>query len=105
MKDIISRENLLLVLGSLSNPVRLRIISALHAEKNYVSQLARELEISRPLLYLHLQKLEEAELIQSSMEISDTGKALKYYALKPFHLEVNGQLIYDLISVESKGEE
>jgi predicted ArsR family transcriptional regulator len=39
----------------------LRIVAALTKDgRNYVSQLARELGISRPLLHLHLQKLEEA---------------------------------------------
>ncbi len=46
---------------TLSNRTRLRIIAALSEKKEkkkYTSELARELEISRPLLYLHLQKLE-----------------------------------------------
>ena len=82
-------DELLLVLEALSNPHRLRIIRILSEGKQYVSQLARELGISRPLLYLHLQKLEEANLVSSSMEISESGKALKFYLLNPIKLFTN----------------
>jgi DNA-binding transcriptional ArsR family regulator len=76
MKDILNSDELLALLGALSNPYRLKIIAILHHEKQYVSQLARELGISRPLLYLHLQKLEDALLINGYHEISDKGKAI-----------------------------
>ena len=49
------------MLAALASPHRLRIIAALKTDgRNYVSQLAREVGIRRPLLPLHLQKLEEA---------------------------------------------
>ena len=58
-----------LMLAALANPHRLRIVAALTADgRNYVSQLAREVGISRPLLHLHLQKLEEAGLVTSKLE-------------------------------------
>lgn len=91
-----SGDELLLVLEALSNPHRLKIISVLSEGKQYVSQLARELGISRPLLYLHLQKLEEANLVSSYLEISDSGKAVKYYMLNPFRFDINEQLIHTL---------
>ncbi len=86
-------DELLLVLEALSNPHRLKIISVLSDEKQYVSQLARELGISRPLLYLHLQKLEEANLVSSVMEISESGKAMKFYSLNSFHFVLDEKLI------------
>lgn len=89
-------DMLLLVLDALSHPQRLKIISVLSEGKQYVSQLARELGISRPLLYLHLQKLEEANLVSSEMEILESGKAVKYYMLKPFQFEINSQVIHSL---------
>ena len=52
------------MLAALSNPHRLRIVAALQSGgRNYVSQLAREMGISRPLLHLHLQKLQDAGLV------------------------------------------
>lgn len=86
-------DELLLVLEALSNPHRLKIISVLSDGKQYVSQLARELGISRPLLYLHLQKLEEANLVSSVMEISESGKAMKFYMLNSFHFVLDEKLI------------
>ncbi len=53
-----------------------------------MSQLARELELSRPLLHLHLQKLEAAGLVVGSLELSEDGKAMKYFDLVPFALEL-----------------
>jgi len=54
----ISGDRLLATLAALANPHRLRIVAALSANgRNYVSRLAREVGISRPLLHLHLHKL------------------------------------------------
>ena len=101
MKDINNGDEFLLFLEALSNPHRLRIISILSKGRQYVSQLARELSISRPLLYLHLQKLEEAKIVTSDMELLESGKAAKYYTLNPFDVRINEQLIADLISTLS----
>jgi ArsR family transcriptional regulator len=52
---------------ALSNRHRLRIIAALSEKKEkkkYTFELTRELEISRPLLYLHLRKLEEVGILK-----------------------------------------
>ncbi len=76
---------MLAMLSSLANPHRLRIVAMLATGgRNYVSQLARELGISRPLLHLHLQKLEHAGLVTSQMELSHDGKALNYFEVNPF---------------------
>ena len=81
----ISGDHLLAVVAALAHPHRLRIIAALaNGGRNYVSQLAREIGISRPLLHLHLQKLEQAGLISSRFEISEDGKALNYYEVTDF---------------------
>jgi predicted transcriptional regulator len=81
-------DELLRVLATLANPHRLRVVAALTAERNYVSQLARELGISRALLQVHLRKLEAAGLVAASIEVSEDGKAMKYYEVTPFALEL-----------------
>jgi DNA-binding transcriptional ArsR family regulator len=82
-------DQLLAMLAALANPHRMRIIAALASGgRNYVSQLARELGISRPLLHLHLQKLEEAGLVNSRLELSEDGKALNYFEARNFNLEL-----------------
>ena len=85
----ITGDQLLAMLAALANPHRLRIIAALTAGgRNYVSRLAREIGISRPLLHLHLQKLEEAGLVTSKLELSSDGKALNYFEVTDFGAEL-----------------
>ncbi|MEI9932045.1 MAG: winged helix-turn-helix domain-containing protein [Rhizomicrobium sp.] len=82
-------DQLLAALSALANPHRLRIVAALTKDgRNYVSQLARDVGISRPLLHLHLQKLEEAGLVTSKLELSGDGKALKYFEVATFDFEL-----------------
>ncbi|HEX5687121.1 MAG TPA: helix-turn-helix domain-containing protein [Ideonella sp.] len=77
------------MLAALANPHRLRIVAALDSGgRNYVSQLARELDISRPLLHLHLQKLQDAGLVSSQLELSQDGKALNYFEVTRFAVEL-----------------
>jgi len=90
----ISGDRLLAVLAALASPQRLRIVAALKSNgRNYVSQLAREVGISRPLLHLHLQKLEEAGLVTSKLELSSDGKALNYFEVAEFDIELTPQAI------------
>jgi predicted transcriptional regulator len=77
-------DELLRVLATLANPHRLRVVAALAHERNYVSQLARELGISRALLQVHLRKLEAAGLVSADIEVSADGKAMKFYEVTPF---------------------
>ena len=106
MEHLNSGDQLLLVLEAFSNPYRLKIISILSMERQYVSQLARELGISRPLLYLHLAKLEQAGLVSGHSEIGPDGKAMKYFELAPFAIELSPTLIHSLIdSLSTKKKE
>jgi len=86
-------DDLLRVLATLANPHRLRIVAVLAAERNYVSQLARELDISRALLQVHLRKLQAAGLVSSDIEVSQDGKAMKFYEVTPFALQLTPETI------------
>ena len=87
-------DRLLSELGALASAHRLRILAALHENgRNYVSRLARELEMSRTLLHLHLQKLEEAGLVTSQLELSDDGKALNYFEVTDFRIRLDPSAI------------
>ena len=82
-------DALLAVLAALANPHRLRVVAALAGgRRSYISRLAREIGISRPLLHLHLQRLQEAGLVTSRLELSDDGKALHWFELVDFRLEL-----------------
>lgn len=89
-------EDYINVFDALSHPVRIRIIGILAEGRQYVSELARLVNISRPLLYMHLKKLETARLVTSTMEISESGKAMKYYTLEQFELLITKDLLTGL---------
>ncbi|MYM81222.1 helix-turn-helix domain-containing protein [Duganella sp. FT50W] len=92
-------DQLLAALAALSNPHRLRVVAALSSGgRNYVSQLARELNISRPLLHLHLQKLQDAGLVTSQLELSADGKALNYFEAAPFAIDLTPAIIADAVA-------
>jgi predicted transcriptional regulator len=91
--DELTGDDLLQVLATLANPHRLRVVAALAAERNYVSQLARELGISRALLQVHLRKLQAAGLVSADIEVSQDGKAMKFYEVTPFALRLTPKTI------------
>lgn len=85
----ISGDELLGLLGALANPHRLRIVAALQEGTTYVSQLARDLGISRPLLHMHLQRLEAAGLVAGHLEVSEDGKAMRFVEVTDFLVTVD----------------
>jgi predicted transcriptional regulator len=89
----LSGQGLLEALSALANPHRLQIIAALMNETNYVSQLAREIGISRPLLIMHLKKLEDAGLVKSRLELSGDGKAMRYYEVIKFDIHLTPEFV------------
>jgi DNA-binding transcriptional ArsR family regulator len=88
-----TEAELLAVLTAAANPIRLRIVAELSDGRVHVSELARRLGISRPLLYMHLDRLEKAGLIDGQLELSEDGKAMKYFALAPFDIRLNAEEI------------
>ena len=86
-------DEMLRMLSALANPHRLRIIAVLSSGRQYVSQLAREIGLSRPLVHMHLQRLESAGLIEGKLELSDEGKAMKYFEVTPFALHLTPELM------------
>jgi DNA-binding transcriptional ArsR family regulator len=92
-QDELDGDRLVELLTALASPHRLRVLAALSGGRAYVSQLARDLGISRALLQVHLKKLEKAGLVTAHLELSDDGKALKYYAAAPFSLHLTPAVV------------
>ncbi len=91
-------DRLLAVLGALANAHRMRIVASLQSSgRNYVSQLARDVGLSRPLLHLHLQKLQEAGLVRSQLELSPGSKALNYFEVTEFSYEISPSVIAEAV--------
>jgi DNA-binding transcriptional ArsR family regulator len=103
MEDIarepaLTSEELLTMLTAVANAQRLRVIAALAGGRVHVSELARRLEMSRPLLYMHLDRLEKAGIVTGQLELSQDGKAMKYFELAPFELRVDAQTIVSALA-------
>jgi DNA-binding transcriptional ArsR family regulator len=92
-----SIEELLALLTAMAHTQRLRVIAALADGRVYVSELARRLDMSRPLLYLHLERLEKAGLVVGSLELSEDGTPLKYWELSPFVLHLDANTIREAV--------
>ncbi len=90
------------MLAAIGHPQRLRIIAELAGGRVHVSELARRLGLSRPLLYMHLDRLERAGMVVGNLELAEDGKAMKYFELAPFELRVTVQ---DIVAAVRADEE
>ncbi|MBF8186682.1 winged helix-turn-helix transcriptional regulator [Nonomuraea sp. K274] len=88
-------DDLVEMLAALANPLRLRIVATLAGGRDYVSHLAREIGVSRPLLHMHLRRLEAAGLIAGTLELSEDGKAMRYYEVTDFSLHLNASALVE----------
>jgi predicted transcriptional regulator len=107
LTNLPSGDRLLQMLSALANPQRLRILAALNERQAYVSELARELNMSRPLMHMHLQRLETAGLIEGRHEVSAEGKALRYYKVADFHDQLTPKRISEAVktlTIEHEGD-
>ena len=86
-------DELVEMLAALSNPIRLRIVAKLAGGRDYVSHLAREIGVSRPLCHMHLQRLEAAGLIAGNLELSEDGKAMRFYQVADFDLHLTASTL------------
>ncbi|GIH08070.1 hypothetical protein Rhe02_61370 [Rhizocola hellebori] len=92
-------DELVEMLAALANPLRLRIVAQLAVVgRDYVSHLAREIGISRPLLHMHLQRLEAAGLIVGSLELSEDGKAMKFFEVADFDLHLSAATLAEAVA-------
>ncbi len=90
-----SGDDLIRVFATLANPHRVRVVAALVERRGYVSELARRLGISRPLLQVHLRKLQAAGLVSATLELSEDGKAMKFYEVTPFAYTITPRAVAD----------
>jgi ArsR family transcriptional regulator len=81
------------MMAALSNPARIQILAKLAGGRDYVSRLAREIGISRPLLHMHLQRLESAGLVAGTLEVSEAGKAMRFYEVTTFDVRLTPEAI------------
>jgi len=74
---------------AISHPLRLKLLYMLSEREWYVYELAKELNISRQVLYLHLKRLEKADFVESDLRLEDNDmRAKKFFKLKGFEVEL-----------------
>jgi DNA-binding transcriptional ArsR family regulator len=96
-----SGDELARVLAALAHPHRLRIVATLAAGSVHVSALARAVGLSRPLVHMHLRRLEAAGLVTGRLELSEDGKALKFFEVTPFAIRLTPELVVEAASTLS----
>ncbi|AEC51472.1 hypothetical protein PNA2_0556 [Pyrococcus sp. NA2] len=95
-----SIDELVKIGEALGNPVRVKILKMLCEKEWYVYELAKELGISRQLLYLHLKKLEKAGLVESELRLEPGDpRAKKYYKAKKFKIVITNETLKNLKEV------
>jgi DNA-binding transcriptional ArsR family regulator len=98
-------DKLVQALAALSNPHRVRILAALSAGRIHVSRLAREVQLSRPLVHMHLQRLEAAGLVTGQLELSEEGKAMKFFEVTPFDLRLTPAALAEAATTLTREED
>ncbi|MBW6470788.1 MAG: winged helix-turn-helix domain-containing protein [Methanosarcinaceae archaeon] len=74
---------------AISHPLRLKVLYMLSEREWYVYELAKELNVSRQVLYLHLKRLEKAGFVESDLRLEDDDmRAKKFFKLKEFEVEL-----------------
>ena len=97
-------DDLVVMLAALASPLRLRIMAKLAGGRDYVSHLAREIGVSRPLLHMHLQRLESAGLIAGTLELSEDGKAMKYYEVTDFEVHLTAGVLVEAVRTLTRSD-
>jgi len=97
MEEEMTLGKLVAFCEALSNPLRIKILKMLLEKEWYIYELAKELGVSRQLLYLHLRKLENAGLVESDLRLEkNEPRAKKYYRAKKFKVMLDDELIRNL---------
>ncbi len=100
---MVDKKSLAQLLDALGNEHSLKIMSILAVGECFVSELAKMVGISRPLLYLHLKKLENAGLVESEIRhFEEPPYTKKFYRAKNFELILSLDKIKEIVSLEEK---
>lgn len=90
-------EQLSTVLTAAASPQRMLIVAELAGGEVHISELARRVNMSRALLYMHLAKLEAAGFVTTRLTLSEEGTALKLVALQPFSYVLDADAVVSAV--------
>lgn len=95
-------EQLSTWLTAIASPQRMRILATIAEAPLHVSEIARRMEMSRALLYMHLAKLEEAGFVTGRHELTEDGKALKFFTAVQFSSTLDLAVLVAAVTASSK---
>jgi len=82
-----SLEQIVEIGEALSHPIRLKLLYLLAERERYVYELAKDLNLSRQVVNLHLKRLEKAGFVESDLRLDDDDmRAKKFFRLKEFEV-------------------
>ncbi len=84
---------------ALSNPIRVKILYILNKQPKNIYELAKELNLSRPVVYAHLRKLENAGLVESDL-VLEGSRAKRIYKANDFKFYIDNEVIKKLFDNE-----
>jgi len=90
-------EQLSTVLTAAASPQRMLIVAELAGGEVHISELARRVNMSRALLYMHLAKLEAAGFVTTRLTLAEEGTALKLVALQPFSYVLDADAVVSAV--------
>lgn len=102
--DQLSSDQLAAKLAAIASTQRLAILATLIDAPLHVSELARRVEMSRALLYMHLRKLEDAGFVTSRLGLSEDGKAMNVYSPASFALTITPEVIAQTVAATPESE-
>ena len=79
-------------LSALGHPTRIRILIELTKGENYLSEIAKNVGISRALAKVHLKKLKESGLVESKiLTLEEEARALRFYKILDFSFNISNE--------------
>ena len=100
MRDI---EDTAAKLSALGHPTRLKILMELTKGENYLSEIAKNVGISRALAKVHLKKIREAGLVESRiLTLEDEARALRFYKLLDFSINISNESLAGEVKEDEK---
>ena len=90
-------------LSALGHPTRIRILIELTKGENYLSEVAKNVGISRALAKVHLKKLKESELVDSKiLTLEEEARALRFYKIRDFSITISKESLSGEVKEDEK---
>ncbi len=84
-----SLEQIVHIGEALAHPVRIQLLYMLSERERYIYELAKDLNLSRQVVDLHLKRLEKAGFVESDLRLEENDmRAKKFFRLKEFDVKL-----------------